>query len=61
MTLPSLPDDLQAQLIAVLQGNTNNEPLLRDLDSFTGDGFPVDEYAARAFGGTLPGRRCGNG
>jgi len=43
-----LPDDLQAQLKAVLLGNTNNEPLLRDLDSFTGDGFPVDEYAARA-------------
>ena len=43
-----MPDDLQAQLKAVLLGNTNNEPLLRDLDSFTGDGFPVDEYAAHA-------------
>jgi len=47
VTLPSLPDDLHAQLRSVLAASSHKADLRLDLDCFEGDGFPVDEYSAR--------------
>lgn len=45
--MPSLPDELQAQLKTVFLANANDGDFKFELDPFN-DGFPVDAYSARA-------------
>ena len=47
IVLPSLPDELQAQLKIVFLANANDGDFRFELDPFN-DGFPVDAYSARA-------------
>ena len=47
IVLPSLSDDLQAQLKTVFLANANDGDFKFELDPFN-DGFPVDAYSARA-------------